>query len=263
MRRVCWSDDRLVGLDEPVVRADDSSFAEGRGCYTSVRIAGGRPRFVLRHWRRLESGARALDLGAVDERRFRHALDSLARAAFPDGEGVVRLQLSRDGSGRTRLIGVPRPLGVDSPEWSARVIVAEPSMALPGGHKLTNRLALALSGEVAAAHGDDEALIFDARGRLVEGSRSNVVVVLGDGSVVTPPLERGAVSGVARQVVIERIREIAERDVHRSTLDSAREIIAVNAVRGARPIVRLDGRPVGPGRPGPWCARLAGALASG
>jgi branched-subunit amino acid aminotransferase/4-amino-4-deoxychorismate lyase len=261
MRRVCWADDRLVGLDEPVLRCDDSAFSEGRGCYTTVRIQAGRPRHVDRHWRRLERGVRALGLGDLDERRFRQALDTLAAAAFPDGEGIVRFQASRDGSGRTHLTGVPRPLDDDSPEWSARVVASDPSMALPGGHKLSNRLALTLAAEVAAAHGDDEAVLFDSQGRLVEGSRSNILVAVRDGGLVTPPLARGAVSGVARQLVMERIREIAERDVHRAALDDAREIIAVNAVRGARPITRLDGRPVGSGRPGPWCARVTDALA--
>ena len=132
MRRVCWSDDRLVDFDEPVVRCDDSAFAEGRGWYTTVRIQAGRPRHVERHWQRLERGVLALGLGSLDERRFRHALDSLAAAAFPDGEGVVRLQASRDGSGRPHLTGVPRPLGDDRPEWSARVVATDPSMALPG-----------------------------------------------------------------------------------------------------------------------------------
>ena len=44
-------------------------------------------------------------------------------------------------------------------------------------------------------------------------------------------------------------------------LGGAREIIALNAVRGARPITRLEEIPVGDGRAGPWAERLAGVLA--
>ncbi|GAG47375.1 unnamed protein product, partial [marine sediment metagenome] len=40
-----------------MVRADDSAFSEGRGCYTSVRIQAGRPRFAERHVQRLQRGA--------------------------------------------------------------------------------------------------------------------------------------------------------------------------------------------------------------
>jgi D-alanine transaminase len=61
--------------------------------------------------------------------------------------------------------------------------------------------------------------------------------------------------------VLERVPEIAERDVAAAELDGAHEIIALNAVRGARPITRLEDTPVGDGRAGPWAERLAAALA--
>jgi D-alanine transaminase len=69
------------------------------------------------------------------------------------------------------------------------------------------------------------------------------------------------VAGVARAVALERVSALGERDVARAELATATEIIALNAVRGARPITRLDGRPVGDGRPGPWWRRCEAALA--
>ena len=45
-------------------------------------------------------------------------------------------------------------------------------------------------------------------------------------------------------------------------LRGAREIVVANAVRGARAVVRLDGAPVGDGRPGAWARRLDSALAA-
>jgi branched-chain amino acid aminotransferase len=76
---------------------------------------------------------------------------------------------------------------------------------------------------------------------------------------VTPPLERGAVAGIAREVLLERVKELRCRDVSASDLRAAREVVAVNAVRGARPIVRLDGREIGTGQ-GAAHDRLARAL---
>ncbi len=78
-----------------------------------------------------------------------------------------------------------------------------------------------------------------------------------------PPIASGAVSGIARTLALERIPEIEERDIAKSELLAAQELIAVNAVRGARPITRLNDRKVGEGRPGPWSARLAEVLATG
>ena len=60
----------------------------------------------------------------------------------------------------------------------------------------------------------------------------------------------------------QRLPEIAESDLHRRALGEARELIAVNAVRGASPVVELDGRPVGDGRPGPAALRLREILDS-
>ena len=65
---------------------DDSAYAEGRGCYSTARISGGRPAFLERHVRRLQRGVRALRLGRLDTRCVRHALRDLAeclQAGFP------------------------------------------------------------------------------------------------------------------------------------------------------------------------------------
>jgi len=262
-RQVCWVDGRLVPRDQPMVRADDSAFSEGRGCYTSVRIQAGRPRFAERHVQRLQRGARDLRLGSVDPAAVECALLELAEAAFPGGEGIVRLQISRDADAQLHLVGVPRGLGNERPEWSAVTSPLPHSGAvLPGGHKLTNRLVLGLAAEIAREAGADEALLFDAANRLVEGSRSNLLVVTREGTPATPPEELGAVAGIALQVVVERVPEVRRQPITRADLRAAREIVALNAVRGARPITCLDERPVAEGRPGPWAARLDEVLAA-
>jgi branched-subunit amino acid aminotransferase/4-amino-4-deoxychorismate lyase len=215
------------------VRADDSAFSEGRGCYTSARIQGGRARFAERHVARLVREARELQLGSLDAALVRRALEELAQAAFGPGDGVVRLQASRDGDGRLHLIGVPRPLGPEPSEWSAIVVaLTHEGGGLRAGLKVSSRLTLALAADAAREAGP-----------------------------ATPPDAKGAVSGIARAVALERIPEIQERDVSSAELRGAREVIALNAVRGACPITRIDGAPVGDGRPGPWAARVAAALA--
>jgi branched-chain amino acid aminotransferase len=259
--QVCWVDGRLVPRDEPFVRADDSAYSEGRGCYTSVRIQGGRPRFEERHVRRLQRGARELRLGIVAAAAVERALSELAEAAFPDGEGIVRLQVSRDTDAQPHLVGIPRSLGTDRPEWNAVTSpLAHAGETLPGGHKLTNRLVLALAAEIAEEAGADEALLYNASGRLVEGARSNILVVMPDGTPATPSEDLGAVAGIALQVVVERIPQVRRQPITRDDVHSAREILALNSVRGARPITRLDGHPVADGTVGPWLPRIAEVL---
>jgi branched-subunit amino acid aminotransferase/4-amino-4-deoxychorismate lyase len=245
------------------VRADDSAYAEGRGCYSTVRIDAGRPRFASRHIARLQAGTRELGLGSLDEARVLAALDELASAAFTDSMGIIRLQASRDATG-LRLIGIPRSLGNDPDQWTAtRFAVAHPGPSAAHGLKVTNRLTLALAREAAQGAGVDEAILFDIEQRLVEGARSNLFCVLRDGTLATPPIDSGAVDGIARAVCLERLAEIEERTIPVAELARASELIAVNAIRGAKPIITLDGRPVGSGSPGPGCERLADVLAAG
>ena len=246
-----------------MLRADDSAFAEGRGCYTTARVERGRARHGVRHARRMAHAARTLGIGALDEAAVLAAFEALARAAFGDGAGIVRLQASRDAGGALHLVGVPRALGPDGAAWSA-LRVRLPGFGTGGarGLKVTSRLALALAADAARAAGADEALVLDAAGRLIEGARSNAVVVAPDGRLATPPLELGGVAGIARALLLERVGELEERVIADAELSRASEIVAVNAVRGARAVVRLDGAPVGGGAPGPWSRRLAAALAA-
>jgi len=257
---VCWSDGSLRPLSQVSVGADDSAYTEGRGCFTTARATRGAVRFEARHVRRLVRDARLLGFGPLDPHEVQRALAELAKAAFADADGVVRLQASRDAAGAVHLVGVTRPLGHDPPQWRAiRAPGPHDGGVLPGGPKLSNRLALALAAEAAQRAGAQEALLFDRAERLVEGAYTNLIVVTQAGDIVTPPLERGAVAGIAREIALERLSDLRERDVAAADLDDAREIIAVNAVRGARPITRLDARPVGDAK-GPVCARLVRAL---
>ncbi|TMA34186.1 MAG: hypothetical protein E6J87_07735 [Deltaproteobacteria bacterium] len=241
-----WVDGTLRPADAPVLRADDSAYCEARGCYTAVRVRAGAPRFAERHIARLVRGARALGLPAPDPHLLRRALRELA-AAFFGGEGVVRLSLSRDGAGALHVVGVPRELGDDPPAW--RAVTApfpHPGAPLAGGHKLTHRLLPALALDAARSAGADEALLFDAAGHLVEGARTNIVALGADGEICTPPTERGAVAGIALEVAGERLPALRRRDLSRRDLLAVRGVAAINAVRGARALVSLDGTDLGP-----------------
>jgi D-alanine transaminase len=96
----------------------------------------------------------------------------------------------------------------------------------------------------------------------VEGARTNLVVVDREGTPRTPPLARGAVSGVGLELLRELAPTVIEADVSRADLESARELIAINSVRGAVPVVQLDGTPVGDGTPGAVAAHLAEVLSA-
>lgn len=210
---------------------------------------------------RLRSDAARLGLPTVDEYAIRSAFEDLAKAAFDDGEGATRLQHSRSPAGRSHLVGLPRELGDEPACWRA---IRAPSLhegPQPwSGVKTTNTLVYALAKDAARGSGAQEALFADAEGRLIEGARSNLFIVLASGEWVTPDLRRGGVRGLARDVVLEHTGEFAVRDVPFHALASAREVVAINALRGGRPVVELDGSPIGAAA-GPALDRLNQLLA--
>lgn len=216
-------------------------------CYTTGRYRAERVRHGARLVARLARDAAALGLGVVDEAACRRELLELGRTAFGAGcEGIVRLEAGLDEAGALQVRGETRPLGEDGRDWEAVVGRAvHPGPGPAPGAKRSSVPWLEAARWQARDAGVAEALLFDGAGLLVEGARTNLVVLCRDGSLRTPPLARGAVAGVARAILIERIAELEERDVSRRDLDQARALVAVNAVRGARRILWLDQRPLG------------------
>jgi branched-chain amino acid aminotransferase len=258
---LAWIDGCLLQAGTPAPPGGDGDLRVGPGCYTSARADHGRVLHLERHVRRLVRDAELLGIGAVDPAACREALSALARAAFADAAGVVRLQAGPGAGGAAQLIGAVRTLGPDPASWTAVVSpVAHPGPGPGSTAKSTARGVFDRAIGHAHSAGADEALLLDRAGRLVEGARSSIVVLRADGALVTPPLARGAQAGIGRSLLLERVAALEESDVGGEELAAARGIAIVNAVRGVRAIVALDGRPVGGGARTPWTEQLAHAF---
>lgn len=258
-----WLNGRLVEEADPGLRALDASrSADALTCITTARVTAGRARHQAYHVRRLVRDAHTLGLGSVDPGQVGDAFAQLGRAAFGDSSGIVRIEV-RPGSSRgcATLHATARPIGDETPLWSARIApTVHPGPRPFSGAKLGSDAAYEEARAFSARNRVNESLIFDALGRLVEGARSNIVIVRRDGTLVTPDLALGAVAGIAREILCERTAKLAIETIDRDALETAREVIAVNAVRGARPITRLDDRIIGGGVAGPWARQLDATL---
>lgn len=127
--------------------------------------------------------------------------------------------------------------------------------------KATTLLANVLARQEAVESDAVEALLL-RDGRLTEGAASNAFVVR-DGTLVTPPLDSGMLAGVTREFVLELARRegipLAERAVTAAELRAADEVWLSSSTRELLPVTRIDGEPVGSGRPGPLWARVHAA----
>ncbi len=210
---------------------------------------------------RLVRDAAALGLGALDPEVLLAELVRLGSYRFGTAQGIVRLEARRGAEGGAlELIGTTRALGPEPRTWNAISAWHDGPHAVAPGAKLA-RPDVEAAREAALAAGAQEALLFDTRGLLVEGARANVVLVREDGALLTPALALGCVRGLALALLREALPEIAEAELTRADLSRARELIAVNSVRGAKAIARLDAASIGSEpAPGPVCERLTAIL---
>jgi branched-chain amino acid aminotransferase len=119
-----------------------------------------------------------------------------------------------------------------------------------------NDLTMGLLGALDA--GGDTVLLTDSEGNVVEGPGFNVFAV-SNGALVTPA--EGVLEGITRRTVIEmaqaRGMKVELRKLPAAELRSASEAFLSSSGGGVLPVTRIDGRPLGDGRPGPQTLALA------
>jgi len=100
-------------------------------------------------------------------------------------------------------------------------------------------------------------------GLMIEGASSNTFAVVG-GVLRTHPATHRILAGITREVVLELAAElgipVAEQAVTLDELAGASELIVTATTADVMPVVQVDGRRVGNGRPGPIAAALHRAL---
>jgi D-alanine transaminase len=117
-----------------------------------------------------------------------------------------------------------------------------------------------LAKQAARDAGAREAWFIDANGFVTEGASSNAWIVTPEGEVVTRPVDNSILNGISRTVVLDAIAaqglRLAERPFTVVEAKAAREAFVTAASQIVQPVVRIDGAPVGDGRPGPVATAL-------
>lgn len=252
-----WLNGALLPRSEASVPIDDRGFLYGAACFETLRAVGGAVFRLGRHLDRLEAGLRAMGVDPPPRNALEAAIAGTLEAnALP--EARVRLTVSAGtGGARPGLgpAGAPLVLVTAQPipeaVAPARALVARgvrvtADRPLPFA-KTVNYLGPLLALEEARRAGLDQALLLDLEDEVVEASTANLFAVLagedGDGLLVTPPLEAGALPGVTREAVLECARglglETAERRLPLAELLAAREALLANSIVGVQPLAEL------------------------
>ena len=247
-------------MDAGTARIDpsDRGFTLGDGLFETMHLRKGKVRRLPAHLTRLRLSAEALGIPlAYDDAALESQIMSVV-AANALADAVVKLTLTRGPGARgIALPAAPQPTllitTADAPPAPepVRVIIASVTrrneLSPLSRFKTLNYLDSVFARDQALQSGADDALLLNTQGRIAESTVANVFLLV-NGGIITPPVEEGALAGVARADAI-RLTRAEEKPITVETLISASEVFLTNAL-GVRPVVMIGERPVGDGEPG-------------
>ena len=136
--------------------------------------------------------------------------------------------------------------------------------AIPARGKITGAYVNgALAKSEAQLNGFDEAIVLTADGHVSEGSAENLFIVK-NGILITPPVTDNILEGITRRRLLGIARDdlnitTLERSIDRTELYGADEVFLCGTGAQISPVIEIDRRPIGTGRPGPVSRDLSRA----
>ncbi|MCC6027291.1 MAG: branched-chain-amino-acid transaminase [Archaeoglobus sp.] len=274
MGLLVYLDGKFVPEEEAKISIFDHGFLYGDGVFEGIRAYNGRVFRLREHMNRLYDSAKAIDLQIpitkeefekiiLETLRINKLRDAYIRPIVTRGVGDLGLDPRK--CKKPTIIVITKPWGKlygDLYERGLKAVTVavrrNPCDALPPNIKSLNYLNNILAKIEANAKGGDEAIFLDKLGFISEGSGDNVFIVK-NGSILTPPTINN-LPGITREVVIEIIKKLgipfAERNLSLYDLYTADEVFVTGTAAEIAPIVEVDGRKIGDGKPGKLTKRL-------
>jgi D-alanine transaminase len=271
--RIAYVDGRYVPHGEAGVHVEDRGLQFSDSIYEVCAIAGGRFLDEAGHLARLERSLNEIGMkmpmpGAALKTVMR---ETVRRNRVKDG--MVYLQITRGALRREHqipehaqptVIVTARTLDMQAiAKRRAEGIAVISRPDLRWGRcdiKSTGILPNVLVKTEARRNGAYEAWLVDKDGFVTEGTSTNAWIVTPEGRVVTRQLGNAILPGVTRANVIQALAQaqltVDERTFRIEEAYGAREAFITAATAGALPVIRIDGRAIGEGRPGPVAARV-------
>ncbi len=263
-----YLDGEFVPESEARISIFDHGFLYGDGVFEGIRAYNGRVFRLKEHVDRLYDSAKAIDLEIpVSREEFMEIiLETLRKNNLKDAyirpivtRGIGDLGLDPRKCGKPSIIVITKPWGklygdlYEKGLTAVTVAVRRNSFdALPPNIKSLNYLNNILAKIEANAKGGDEAIFLDRNGYISEGSGDNIFVVK-NGKILTPPTINN-LRGITREAVIELIHKLGipfiETNLGLYDLYTANEVFVTGTAAEIAPIVVIDGRKIGNGRPG-------------
>lgn len=270
--RVSYVNGRYVPHSQAVLHVEDRGTQFADAVYEVFSVLGGRICHLDQHLERLDRSLGALAMQLAVPRRVLPVIlaEVLRRNRFQDG--VLYLQASRGAAHRNHAFPQEMVPNLVISAWPQKglaaklveegvAVVTRPDLRwkrpdIKSVGLLANVLARQSAKEAAAY----EAWLVNDQGCVVEGTASNAFILAKDGAILTHPADTNILNGVTRTNVIALARkiglEVGERPFTLAEAMAAREAFLTGTTITVLPVTRIDGSPIGDGRPGPVTLRL-------
>src|SRR5213083_2087351 len=253
----------------------DHGLLYGDGIFEGIRAYNGRVFKLTEHIDRLFCSAKAILLkipmshgeivrAVVETCRRNRIRNGYVRLLVTRGAGTLGLNPNRCKN--PSVVIIADKIQLYPPELYQRgmEIVTVPTVrnlhsALNPAIKSLNYLNNVLAKLEANQAGCEEAVMLNAEGFVAECTGDNIFIVK-EGHLMTPPLSAGALYGITRRVVMEIAQEsglmVSEPNLTRYDLFNADECFLTGTGAEIVPVVKIDGRVIGTGKPGPITSKL-------
>lgn len=256
--------------EEAKISVLDRGFIFGDGVYEVIPAYGGRLFRLKAHLERLDTSLADIGLrNPLTAGEWRAMLERLVQEGGSDDQSVY-LQITRGPAPRDHAF--PKQVRPTVFAYAQPIRYPEPALLRTGvaaittadirwqrcDIKTTALLANVLLRQLAAEQDAAEAVLL-RDGYLTEGAVSNIFIVRA-GVLLTPPKGRFILAGITRDLVLELARahgiSCEEAPISEAQLRGADEVWMSSSTREVLPVTRLDGQPIGDGRPGPLVERM-------
>jgi branched-chain amino acid aminotransferase len=255
----------------------DHGLLYGDGVFEGIRAYNGRVFKLAEHIERLYCSAKSilLKIPMPPADMVRAVVQTCRKSKLRDGyirllvtRGVGSLGLNPHKCPRATVVIIADKIQLYPPEYYERgldiITVATTRnlhSALNPAIKSLNYLNNILAKIEALNGGCEEAIMLNAEGFVAECTGDNIFIVKGD-RLLTPPLSAGALYGITRSVVMDLGRgqglEVGEPNLTRHDMFNADECFLTGTGAEIIPVVKIDGRVIGAGKPGAVTRKLEG-----
>lgn len=266
---------KLVPQEQATVSVFDHGLLYGDGVFEGMRIYGGKVFRHEQHITRLYESARAICLEVpISQQEMQAQVNATVKANKLE-DGYVRLIVTR-GAGtlgldpnrcsNPQVIVIADTIALYPQEYydhgleliTSSVIRNHPA-ALSPRIKSLNYLNNILAKIEGLKAGCVEALMLNHKGEVAECTGDNLFLVK-HGRLLTPPLDAGILEGITRNAVLELARDarmdVAETSLTKHDVYIADECFLTGSAAEVVPVVKVDDRVIGDGKPGPMTLDL-------